>query len=571
ALIERRRGLAWSLLAFAALAKGFPIFAAPVFVLYELEMTAEGGVRAAIRAAMRPILTGLAWLAGVIGAVTLVVTLFAGWGSVLHTITYHAGRGAEIESLYASFALALAWLPGLAAQTAFHPADLSRVVISPLIPEAPLETVSTALLGLALLLGLAALWMGWRTRTRRQSVVGAQTPASEWVSRARQALAAGVVLMTLAFILTFRALPAHYLLDVLPLAPLLWLGTRRRSALWLGGVIGVGVFGQILVASSVWRSLVALQPLAVLTLEARNACWVVAAGALLVAAWRGLAAKVARAGKSSVEFAPSAPPLRVRARETWRRLIASAPPIPGFQPRSEDVFAHLFAQVSPRLAIAGAGMISLICYAGLVADFQLTLYFNQPHTTAGTTHINDMGAITGYSPLAAAGFVMVILLLFGAQFIALLAASRAQREDGAAASRLTALLIFGAPVVFTLVMIWMQPVTTTDLYGYIARGYLSVNLHGNPMTTPASLLPGGYVVDRPASPYGPGWLLIAGLFSWISGQNRLLNMLLFKAVAGLCVLVAIALVDQLAKRLYHARRLRIAVLFGWSPLLFFES
>ena len=48
-------------------------------------------------------------------------------------------------------------------------------------------------------------------------------------------------------------------------------------------------------------------------------------------------------------------------------------------------------------------------------------------------------------------------------------------------------------------------------------------------------------------------------------------MLLFKALAAISVLVAMVLVDQLAKRLYPERRLRIAVLFGWSPLLFFET
>ena len=65
--------------------------------------------------------------------------------------------------------------------------------------------------------------------------------------------------------------------------------------------------------------------------------------------------------------------------------------------------------------------------------------------------------------------------------------------------------------------------------------------------------------------------MITALFSWISGENLLVNMLLFKALAAICVLVAMVLIDLLARRLYPERRLRIAVLFGWSPLLFFES
>ncbi|HEX9039293.1 MAG TPA: glycosyltransferase 87 family protein [Ktedonobacterales bacterium] len=562
ALVERRRGLAWALLALATLTKGFPVLAAPVFLLYELELTGERDVRRAIRAALTPILRGVAWLVGVIGAATLGVMLFASWASVLHTVTYHTGRGAEIESLYAAFALALSWIPGFAAQTAFHPSDLSRVVNSPLLPAGRLESTASVALALALALVYLALWIGWRARVR----AGSRGPASDKALRARGGLALGVTLTALAFILCFRALPTHYLLDFVPLAPALWLGTRRRTAVWLGGLVGVGVMGQILVNPGVWRALVALNPLAVVALEARNLAWLVAAGALLVAAWRGMlpGRRVERAEKHSGAGAG-------QQSTPWRRLLASAPPIPGFTPRSEDVFAHLFAQISPRIALLSAGIISLICYAGLVAAFPLPVYYNHPHTSAESSQINDMGAITGYSPLAATSFVVVILLLFGAQFVALLAASRGQRDDNARQRRLTALLIYGAPVIFMLVMIWMHPVTTTDLYGYIARGYLSVHFHGNPMTTAASRLPGGYAVDRPASPYGPGWLMIAALFSWMSGENLLLNMLLFKALAGLCVLIALALVDYLARRRYPERRWRIAVLFGWSPLLFFES
>ena len=81
-------------------------------------------------------------------------------------------------------------------------------------------------------------------------------------------------------------------------------------------------------------------------------------------------------------------------------------------------------------------------------------------------------------------------------------------------------------------MIWMQPITTTDLYGYVARGYLYAHLHQNPMITPAQLLPGGILVDRPAAPYGPVWLLIAGAVSLVAGENLLLNMLLFKVIAA---------------------------------------
>src|SRR5262249_4519820 len=138
-------------------------------------------------------------------------------------------------------------------------------------------------------------------------------------------------------------------------------------------------------------------------------------------------------------------------------------------------------------------------------------------------------------------------------------------------ARLARLAIFAFPVVFVLVMIWMQPITTTDLYGYVARGYLYAHLHQNPMIAKATLLPAGLAVDRPAAPYGPLWLLIAGGVVRVAGENLLANMLLFKAVAAAAALGAMALVDGLARSLFPARRLRAFVLFAWSPLLLFEA
>ena len=190
--------------------------------------------------------------------------------------------------VYASVALALAWLPGFAAHTAFNPLDLSRVVISPLTPVGTLETVSTMLLGCALLVAMAALWLGWRGRARRslsRLPDEASATADERHWRAGQALALGVTLVTLAFVLTFRALPAHYLLDFLPLASLLWLGSRRRTVLWLAALMAVGALGQVLVDPSMWRSLVALHPAPVALLVARNLAWIAAAGVLLAALW----------------------------------------------------------------------------------------------------------------------------------------------------------------------------------------------------------------------------------------------------------------------------------------------
>ncbi|HEX8995056.1 MAG TPA: glycosyltransferase 87 family protein [Ktedonobacterales bacterium] len=569
ALVSRRRGLAWMLLGVAAMVKGFPIFAAPAFALYELELTGRTHLREAARAARRPLAIGVGALAGTLAAVTLAVIAFAGWAPVLHSVATQAGRDTEIESLYGGVALGLGWAPGLAVKTAFHPVSLSRVVLSPLTAPQVIGPLSTALLGVALLAVYLVMWRAWQARVAQR--VGASE--SRW--RANQALALGVTLVTLAFTLTFRALPSHYLLDFLPLIPLLEAPSLRRMALWLGAIIGAAILGQIVTIPSVWAAIVALQAPAVALLILRNALWIVASATLVAALWHEAHAPVAHSADQETPMIVKErrKPLTTRAYERWRRLLKSAPPIPGFQPRAEDIFAHVFSQVSPIAALLGAGLVSIICYLGLTFSFPIVIYWNQPHITPESSQIKDMGAITHYSPLAAIAFVVVVIFLFGAQFVALLAASRAQREESERPdiARRARQLVFIAPVVFSLILIWMQPVTTTDLYGYIARGYLYTHLHQNPMVNPAYKLPGGFAVDRPASPYGPAWLMVTALFSWISNENLLVNMLLYKVFAALFIVIAMALIDQLARRLYPERRLRIAALFGWSPLLLFES
>ena len=176
--------------------------------------------------------------------------------------------------------------------------------------------------------------------------------------------------------------------------------------------------------------------------------WVLASATLLVALWHDAEQSGARRRARRVTTGTA----QTAGCEFARRGGGCSPPRRrslDSSPRSEDVFAHLFAQVSPLAAMLSAGLISIICYTGLVAPFPLSIYCNQPHITPESSQINDMGAITRYSPLAASSFVVVMLLLFGAQFIALLAASRAQRDERPMARRWIALLIFGAPVVFS--------------------------------------------------------------------------------------------------------------------------
>src|SRR5579862_2813782 len=157
ALIERRPGLAWGLLAAATLVKGYPVLVAPVFVFYELEQarrsTQARGFRAVVietwRRAWRPLASGFAWFVAVTLGVALLIVVSAGPDSLFHALILQGGRDFEIESLYANLMLALGWLPGLAVHTTFSADALSRVVLSPLTQ--PMDVIATGLPILALL------------------------------------------------------------------------------------------------------------------------------------------------------------------------------------------------------------------------------------------------------------------------------------------------------------------------------------------------------------------------------------------------------------------------------------
>jgi hypothetical protein len=246
------------------------------------------------------------------------------------------------------------------------------------------------------------------------------------------------------------------------------------------------------------------------------------------------------------------------------RQLARAPAIPGFNPRAEDALAHLLMRMRTGPLLLFSTLVTAALYATLVAAFPITRWWNHPHVANDPNAVNDLGRITHYSPLAAIAFVMAILLLCACQFLAMSAVARPE------AGRWRWLGL-AAPFAFAGLLVWMQPVTTTDLYGYVARGYLMVHLHLNPMTNPAFLLPGNLLVSRPPAPYGPAWLLLCGLFSMVAGDNLLLNMLLFKLTSVVCLALSSWLLYRLAQRTNIGVPAAVVMFFAWNPLVLFEA
>lgn len=272
ALVEDRRALAGASLALATLVKGFPVLAAPVLVGYYIAQSRRVTLRAALRVQARHLRTTAIAFAAVLVVCTALVVGLAGWQPVVHTIFYHADRGTEIESIYATVMMAVGWIPGLVVHTAFHRDDLSRVVVSSL--SGVVGAAFIMLTGLALLAAYVAVWHAIQRLSglRRSRVADGQI------------VLVGVTAVFLAFLVMFRALPVHYLLAVLPLAVVIRLPQARLQRIWLAALLAVVLFGQLVVSG--WDALVLLQPWAVGVLGMRNVAWLVAYGVLIVALWR---------------------------------------------------------------------------------------------------------------------------------------------------------------------------------------------------------------------------------------------------------------------------------------------
>ncbi len=241
ALIRRRDGLAWVMLVLATLTKGYPLALAPLFILYRLM---EG------RAGWRGLYEGLR--AAVISSVVLMIplVLVTGLQPLIHAVVYHVDRGTEIESMYAGLLLLGGHIFGFATSSYANHADQSQDILSPLNALVDMVAVPLGIL----LIGLLYWQFYRRIKTRPQERDSALLRMS--------------LLVMLAFMITFRALPGHYLLAILPLAALVrFQGQRQR--IFVLTLLGALLLGQI--ETVVWPQLLVGQWIGIVALNLRNA------------------------------------------------------------------------------------------------------------------------------------------------------------------------------------------------------------------------------------------------------------------------------------------------------------
>lgn len=211
---------------------------------------------------------------------------------------------------------------------------------------------------------------------------------------------------------------------------------------------------------------------------------------------------------------------------------------------------------SPALQLVLLGATSELIYAGYAALYPLTV-----HAHAGRPF--DLEQLSRARPWAAGVYVVGLIALFAAFWAAL---QVVQQER----VRLRLIVAFG--LLFGLTLVWLYPVTATDLFQYVLRARVRVVHGANPLTVPANRFPddpllpfAGEWADN-LSPYGPAWELLAEGIAWLGASGAVSGALAYKGVALLAYLACVGLLVWGTRGDAHA-----LMLFAWNPLVLLQG
>jgi hypothetical protein len=210
----------------------------------------------------------------------------------------------------------------------------------------------------------------------------------------------------------------------------------------------------------------------------------------------------------------------------------------------------------PGVALVFIGLVSETVYAAYVLIFPLTTYGYAPRPY-------DMEQIAHDRHWMAAVWVSGLILLFSLYPIALRLAER---------SEIRLWPIFAFSLLFGVTLIWLYPVTATDLFQYVMRARVRVIYHANPMTVtpdhfPADpLLPFVGEWKKSLSPYGPVWELLAEAIAALGFTGAVPGALAYKVVALLAYLICIAALFR-----GSAADTRAVLFFAWNPLVLLQG
>ncbi|MGQ9502359.1 MAG: hypothetical protein ACUVSF_04190 [Anaerolineae bacterium] len=222
--------------------------------------------------------------------------------------------------------------------------------------------------------------------------------------------------------------------------------------------------------------------------------------------------------------------------------------------------SHLYRH--PTLTLGVLGLLSELIYLSYVLLFPLPLYSNAPRPY-------DMEQIARPRHWMGIAWSLGVLAVYLAFMLALMTVQSARSP---ALSRLV--LFFGC--LFGLTLIWLYPITATDLFQYVLRARIWVVHHANPMSTPPAVFPDDPLLPFAgewrviASPYGPFWELLAGSIARLGFVTPLSGALAYKSVAFGGYLVCMMLLHRMA-RAWKKNGAAGVLFFAWNPLVLIQG
>jgi hypothetical protein len=210
----------------------------------------------------------------------------------------------------------------------------------------------------------------------------------------------------------------------------------------------------------------------------------------------------------------------------------------------------------PALILVAVGLGSEVVYLTYALLFPLTVYGYAPRPY-------DMEQIARDRHWMGAVWVAGLLLLFAGYIVAIRVIER---------NSVSVWLILAFSLVFSVTLIWLYPVTATDLFHYVMRARVQVVYDANPMTIPPSRFPDDPLMPflgewkNVLSPYGPAWELLAGAVASLGFTGVVSGALAYKVVALLAYVVCMA-------ALSWGRRgdLGALLFFAWNPLVLLQG
>lgn len=210
----------------------------------------------------------------------------------------------------------------------------------------------------------------------------------------------------------------------------------------------------------------------------------------------------------------------------------------------------------PILLLALLGTASEIIYLAYALLYPLNV-----HGHAGRPF--DLEQLSRARPWAAGIYVAGLIVLFALFWAALRIAQQASVPQR---------LILALGLLFGFTLIWLYPVTATDLFQYVLRARVRVVHGADPMVvTPDHfpddpLLPFAGEWADDLSPYGPAWELLAEGIAWMGAREAVSGALAYKGVALLAYLACVGLLAWGTRGDGHA-----LLLFAWNPLVLLQG